>query len=982
VGASITAESGWTPLTLGASLGLWLDGADAATITQSGGLVSQWLDKSGAGRNATQNIGVNQPSYITGGMNNKNILNFDGSSDFFNIDLNFLANTSHSAFIVTKVTNYSNIYGAANGGAGAASLHIGMSNATAYRINHWGNDFYPSITSNFNVGVGNILNYLWIPNTRKEVLANGISEGFTTIAGTPTAMSGGGRISNVVGQGYFGGEISEIIMLTGTVSEETRQKIEGYLAHKWGLTANLPNGHPYKTITPTTSLTGNWSSSNPAVATIDNNGVITGVSAGTATFTFTTTGGCSSTTGAVTVTPSRTVAAASGTSMVYVDEPMTAITHATTGVTGIASSTGLPAGVTASYASNVITIDGTPTEGGTFNYTITPTGCGTETATGTINSIGIYFKGDVSSDFTLGSNWSTGVFPSNDFAVVRGTGIQPVLSGIFTLGSGSHVHLQENATLTLNPNSRLSVNGTLAGEGKIIIKSNDIGTASIGPSTGTITAVADVERYIPTVPVEGLAGRRAYRLLTMPLKGNSDNSVFANWQNDGSVIAGQGMEIWGPNGTGIAGNGLAVGPFHSLTKYPTSLPATGWVNITNTKTEPLFDANRNYGFLTFPTGPYGSGIISGYDNAVATTLRASGNLITGTQTYTNLPTNLHTLIPNPYASPLSPAALLASNTGFRDKIWVWDPKLAPTGGFVIYDGLTGFSNTSGSYDPGAQIQLGQAFMVRPELAGSTFTIQEGHKGTTVDNDILARQNNEVNNAEVDLLRVSLFKQENTQWYPNDAVVAAFYEGGAAEVNLTDGSKLSKPGENIAIRRNNFNLTVEHRGLLTVQDTIPLRLTGMQANQNHFLLISTQFNGNEGLIGRLQDLFTGEENTFALNGSMLVHFFSTDENTDLTERFRIVFEEQLLNTPQPESVPLLIWPNPVTDHQLYLQSFTQETVWSLQISSTQGQIVHTANIETTSQQQRVQLPTSLSAGFYVLTCTSEDGKTFLHKFIIQ
>ncbi len=596
-------------------------------------------------------------------------------------------------------------------------------------------------------------------------------------------------------------------------------------------------------------------------------------------------------------------------------------------------------------------------------------------------ALGIYFTG-ITSDFTLNSNWSSGVFPTNDFAVVRGTGTQPVLSEVFTLPSTSRIHLQDQATLTLNPSSRLSVDGSLEGEGTIIIKSDATGTATIGNSTGTIALNAEVERYIPTVPVEDFEGRRAYRLLTMPLKGESNNSVFYNWQNNGSDIAGQGMVIWGPNGTGAAGNGLAVGPFHSLLKYPTSLPATGWINITNTKTEPLFDANRNYGFLTFPTGPYGSNIISGYDNAQPTTLVARGNLILGTQNYANLPLGLHTLIPNPYAAPLSPAALLETNIGFRDKIWVWDPKLAPTGGYVVYDKITGYSNLTGSYDANTQIQLGQAFMVRPEAEGSTFTITESHKGTTVDNDVLARQNNQVSNAAIDLLRVSLFKQENTQWYPNDAVVAAFYESGNEEVDMADGSKLSKPGENIAIRRNTSNLTVEHRGLLTVQDTIPLRLTGMQANQNHFLLISTQFNGNEGMVGRLQDLYTSEENTFALNGSMLVHFFSTDTNTDLTGRFRIVFEEQPLDVAQPESMPLLIWPNPVKDHQLYLQSFTQGTAWTLQISNTQGQIVHTTLIDNTSQQQRVQLPTSLSAGFYVLTCTSEEGKTYIHKFIIQ
>ena len=48
-------------------------------------------------------------------------------------------------------------------------------------------------------------------------------------------------------------------------------------------------------------------------------------------------------------------------------------------------SNGLPAGVTATFASNTITISGTPTASGTFNYSIPLTGgCGAVNATGTI----------------------------------------------------------------------------------------------------------------------------------------------------------------------------------------------------------------------------------------------------------------------------------------------------------------------------------------------------------------------------------------------------------------------------------------------------------------------------------------------------------------------------------------------------------------------------------------------------------------------
>jgi uncharacterized protein (TIGR02145 family) len=61
------------------------------------------------------------------------------------------------------------------------------------------------------------------------------------------------------------------------------------------------------------------------------------------------------------------------------------ITIATTGATGIGTATNLPAGVTAVWSSNVITISGTPTASGTFNYVIPLTGgCGSVNATGTI----------------------------------------------------------------------------------------------------------------------------------------------------------------------------------------------------------------------------------------------------------------------------------------------------------------------------------------------------------------------------------------------------------------------------------------------------------------------------------------------------------------------------------------------------------------------------------------------------------------------
>jgi gliding motility-associated-like protein len=99
------------------------------------------------------------------------------------------------------------------------------------------------------------------------------------------------------------------------------------------------------------------------------------------------TGGCDDikAMGTITVTPANTASAASASPTLIINSIMPAITHTTTGATGIITVTGLPSGVLPSWSANTITISGTPTQSGTFNYSIALTGgCGNLNATGTI----------------------------------------------------------------------------------------------------------------------------------------------------------------------------------------------------------------------------------------------------------------------------------------------------------------------------------------------------------------------------------------------------------------------------------------------------------------------------------------------------------------------------------------------------------------------------------------------------------------------
>ena len=80
------------------------------------------------------------------------------------------------------------------------------------------------------------------------------------------------------------------------------------------------------TLTPTSD--GTWVSSNTSVATVSTAGEVTGIAAGTASFTFTSaTTGCSNSTGVVTVTATNTVGTASSTPTLCISTALTPITH-------------------------------------------------------------------------------------------------------------------------------------------------------------------------------------------------------------------------------------------------------------------------------------------------------------------------------------------------------------------------------------------------------------------------------------------------------------------------------------------------------------------------------------------------------------------------------------------------------------------------------------------------------------------------------
>ena len=242
----------WTPASI--TTAAWFDASDASTITSSGGAVSQWNDKSGNGRNATQGTGSEQPALVSAAQNGLDVLRFDGADDWFAFDFDWSAGSNHTAIMMLKTTPAnSNIYGTrGTGGSYNQRVHVGFNSSTQYRMNFWYHDWYGTIGA-FNSGAWNTLAYRWEVGVSRSIFANGTAEGSTTSADALGVPNGGGAIGHPIygSRPALNGDIGEIVFFPDAVSTADRQKTEGYLAWKWGTEGSLPAAHPYKSAAPT-----------------------------------------------------------------------------------------------------------------------------------------------------------------------------------------------------------------------------------------------------------------------------------------------------------------------------------------------------------------------------------------------------------------------------------------------------------------------------------------------------------------------------------------------------------------------------------------------------------------------------------------------------------------------------------------------------------------------------------------------------------
>lgn len=260
----------WTPAAI--STALWLDAADASTITLNGSTVSQWNDKSGRGNHVSNATASFQPTYLTTGWNNRPTLSFTeiGQHFLFNSAMtSFSANNDYtlaSAFEFLQASQpWDMIMGwrqtpnSVNNASGTPILG-GMNFDSQIGVHH--TDMADvrikvNVTSRLGKKIATVSRSggtngnggaVTVTSTGFSQVTYSTDDTQTWASSATSGFQVGGRIQPATA---FGNKyISEVVSCNTKLSTIDRQKLEGYLAHKWGLTANLPSDHPYKSTPP------------------------------------------------------------------------------------------------------------------------------------------------------------------------------------------------------------------------------------------------------------------------------------------------------------------------------------------------------------------------------------------------------------------------------------------------------------------------------------------------------------------------------------------------------------------------------------------------------------------------------------------------------------------------------------------------------------------------------------------------------------
>jgi hypothetical protein len=235
--ANVTATSTIAPGGVTSNLGVWLK-ADAGATT---GATFSWADQTSNARNASQATAGNQPTVATASMNYNPAVTFDGADDFLNV-----ANSAGLPSGAAQVHGFGVARNLDIAGQYNTVFCYGISSThSVFSLNkHYGNANTNLTTNSIDVvsSAGEFANNSTVLFDGKYTGTQGVLSSFGKQQATNSFVHNLTAANATVGawlggiDTWWNGNISEVILYSTNLSALDAQKVNSYLALKYGIT--------------------------------------------------------------------------------------------------------------------------------------------------------------------------------------------------------------------------------------------------------------------------------------------------------------------------------------------------------------------------------------------------------------------------------------------------------------------------------------------------------------------------------------------------------------------------------------------------------------------------------------------------------------------------------------------------------------------------------------------------------------------------
>lgn len=270
---SSPAWSFWLP-SCESSLAAWYDVNDSSTVFSDASCTTPIVnnnqvacirDKSTHGRHVYQEVVSRRPLFLSSSINSRPALTFSNSSVQHLLTgevATWLNGTPYSSVAVingVSTTSWGNYFMGTTGASQNTSFHFGRRSPTELTLAQYSNDANFALSESGGTNI-HIASKTGLTTSSYFYHLNGSTYTPTSFGGAAGTSSNQWLNVNMplkLGSGHtdashacLNGKMGEAMIFTSGLNLSTRQKLDGYLAWKWGTESSLPSSHPFKSNPP------------------------------------------------------------------------------------------------------------------------------------------------------------------------------------------------------------------------------------------------------------------------------------------------------------------------------------------------------------------------------------------------------------------------------------------------------------------------------------------------------------------------------------------------------------------------------------------------------------------------------------------------------------------------------------------------------------------------------------------------------------